>query len=156
MIRRVPQVVKAVATGERRLAWALTTEGAPLVATPTGLYDGGEPLPWVQVEKVSWQPPHLSVTEGALVEGTGPRHDWELAEDAHLAEVVRAQVTSSIGWSDRRRLASGGALRVVGRRVPGEDALLWQVVYLEGADPDDPLNRAEAERLVDGLRGTLG
>jgi hypothetical protein len=156
VISRVPAAVKAVAPLERRLAWGVAVDGTPLVATPTALYAGDWHLPWTQVERAGWQPPLLTVREVALVEGSGARHEWELEQDHHLAEVVRAQVTSSIGWSDRRRLPTTGALRVVGRRVPGEDALLWQVVYLEGADPTDPVNRAQAEELVAGLRATLG
>jgi len=155
-VKRTPPEVKALAPTERRLAWAVTVEGTPIVATPIALYAGEQRIPWTQVERAGWEPPVLTVREVAEVEGTGARHEWELAEQKDLAGVVRTQVTSSIGWSDRRRLSSSGALRVVGRRVPGEDALLWQVVYLEGADPEDPSNRAEAEELVAGLRATLG
>jgi hypothetical protein len=156
VITRVPQAVKALAPGERRLAWGVAVDDTPLVATPTALHAGELRVPWTSVEKAVFQPPVLTVREVAEVEGTGARHDWELAQDVRLAEVVRAQVTSSVGWSDRRRLPTKGALRVVGRRVPGEDALLWQVVFIEGADPDDPLNRAEAAELVASLRATLG
>jgi hypothetical protein len=155
-VRRVPPGVKALAPDERRLAWGLTVDGTPIVATPQALYAGDLRIPWVQVEKAGWQPPVLTVREVAEVDGAGSVHTWELAEDKDLAGVVRTQVTSSIGWSDRRRLPGKGALRVVGRRVPGEDALLWQVVYIEGADPDDPVNQAHADQLVAGLRATLG
>lgn len=155
-MKRAPAEVRALAPGERRLAWGLAVDGTPLVATPAALHAGDLRLPWTDVEKAVFQPPVLTVREVAEVEGAGTRHDWELAQAARLAEVVRTQVTASVGWSDRRRLPTKGALRVVGRRVPGEDALLWQVVYIEGADPQDPVNRAEADELVASLRATLG
>ena len=58
------------------------------------------------------------------------RHVWSLAEDARLAETVRACVTSSVGWSDQRGSSARPAdVRLVGRRVPGRDALEWQTVW---------------------------
>ncbi len=154
--RQVPEDVRALAPLERRLAWALTDDGIPLVATPTSLYAGELVLPWTQVAKVAWQPPVLTVREVAPVEDTGSLHRFELAEQDRLAEVVRTQVTSSVAWSDVRRLEPAGKVRVVGRRVPGEDALLWQVVWLDGTDPADPRLAAQAQALVAALRGTLG
>ena len=152
----VPDAVRALRTDERRLAWGLTPDGTPLVATATGLHAGTTVLPWTQVEKVLWQPPLLTLVETAEVEGTGAQHTWELAEDARLAETVRARVTSSIGWSDRRTLAPEGAVRLVGRRVPGQELLQWQLVFESGTDPHDPLLRAQAEAMVLDLRRTLG
>lgn len=154
--RHVPEAVRALAPAERRLGWALAEDGTPLVATPTSLYAGELVLPWTQVAKVAWRPPVLSVREVAEVEDAGAEHLFSLAEDEGLAEVVRTQVTSSVAWSDVRRLEPGGKVRVVGRRVPGEDALLWQVVYLEGTDPTDPALRAQADAHVAALRGSLG
>ncbi len=152
----VPDAVKALKTNERRLAWGLTLDGTVLVATATGLHAGASVLAWTQVEKVLWQPPLLTLVETAEVEGSGLRHTWELTEDARLAETVRAGVTSSIGWSDRRALAPEGAVRLVGRRVPGFELLQWQLVFEAGTDPHDPLLRAQAEAMVLDLRRTLG
>lgn len=154
--RRVPEVVRALRTDDRRLAWGVTVDGTPVVAGETALHVGEDRLPWVQVEKATWAEPLLTVTEVARVEGTGRRHVLELAEERGLAETVRARVTSSVGWTDRRRLQPSGAIRVVGRRVPGSDDLLWQVVWLEGTDPDDPALQAQAEQTVSALRATLG
>lgn len=156
LFRSTPESVKALRLGERRLAWGVTEDGTAVVATPTALHVGDRSVPWVQVEKAGWAPPVLTVSEVAEVEGTGTRHVLRLADQRDLAGVVRSQVTSSVGWTDRRRLAPHGAVRVVGRRVPGQDALLWQVVWLDGTDPADPLLRAQAERIVADLRATLG
>lgn len=153
---RVPEAVRALAPAERRLGWALAEDGTALVATPTSLYAGGLVLPWTQVAKVAWRPPVLSVREVAEVEDAGTEHLFSLAEDEGLAEVVRTQVTSSVAWSDVRRLEPRGKVRLVGRRVPGVDALRWQVVWLDGADPADPALRAQADAHVAALRGSLG
>lgn len=154
--RKLPDAVRAVVLEERRLAWGLTDAGTPVLATPTSLLAGSLLLPWTQVAKVAWAPPVLTVREVAEVEDAGPVHRFVLAEDDGLAEVVRAQVTSSVAWSDVRRLQPAGKVRVVGRRVPGVDALLWQLVWLEGTDPADPRLREQADALVAALRGTLG
>jgi hypothetical protein len=154
--RQVPDGVRALAPTERRLAWAVTEDGTPLVATPTSLYAGELVLPWTTVAKVVWQPPVLTVREVADVEDAGPAHRFALAQDEQLAEVVRAQVTTSVAWSDVRRLEPGGKVRLVGRRVPGVDALLWQLVWLDGTDPHDPALRAQADALVASLRGSIG
>jgi hypothetical protein len=156
LFRKPPAAVSELRLDERRLAWGVTEDGTPLVATSSALHVGEQRLPWVQVEKATWAEPVLTVTEVAEVEGTGARHVLRLAEQHELAGVVRSQVTSSVGWTDRRRLQPSGAVRVVGRRVPGQDALLWQVVWIEGTDPRDPALRAQAEAFVADLRSTLG
>jgi hypothetical protein len=153
---QVPDAVRAVPVDEHRLAWGVTDGGLALVATPSALWVGETKLPWLQVEKAGWQPPVLTVVEVSEREGAGTRHVWTLADDRRLAETVRAQVTSSVAWSDVRRLQPAGKVRVVGRRVPGQDALLWQVVYLEGTNPADPVLRAQADAFAASLRATLG
>ena len=151
-MKRVPAPVRELRTEERRLAWGLTTADLPLVATDTWLYVQEERLPWTQIEKISWVPSVLTVLEVAEVEGTGRTRSWELATDAHLAEVIRARVTSSVGWSDQRTLPSGGQVRLVGRRVPGQDALEWQPVWNRPGRPDVAL----VEAWIAELRKTIG
>ncbi len=152
----VPDAVGSLVTGERRLAWALTGTGVPLVATPSGLYVGAERLPWSQVERVVWRPPTLTLVEVSEVQGSGRARSWELADDHRLAETVQAEVTSSIGWSDRRVLHPQGAVRLVGRRVPGREVLAWQLVFERETDATDPHLRAQAEELLGALRRTIG
>jgi hypothetical protein len=152
--RTVPAAVRAVP--ERRLAWAVTDDGTALVAAPTSLYVGEQPLPWTSVERVSWQPPVLTVTEVAEVEGTGASHSWTVVEEARLAETVRERVTASIAWSDVRSLQPAGSVRLVGRRVPGQELLEWQTVWRAGTNPADPLLRAQVDAFLDGLRRSIG
>jgi hypothetical protein len=153
---KVPEVVSSVKTEERRLAWGITADDLPLVATPSSLYIGDESLPWTQVERISWKPSTLTIIEVAEVEGSGRTRSFVLTDDARLAETIRARVTSSVAWSDRRGLHPKGAVRLVGRRVPGQDLLQWQQVYEPGTDPHDPFLRAQADQMVDALRRTIG
>jgi hypothetical protein len=148
--------VRQVSLDERRLAWGLTDTGTAVIATPTSLLAGQLRLPWTQVAKVSWEPPVLALREVAEVDDAGTVHRFVLEQDEQLAETVRARVTSSVAWTDVRRLQPAGKVRLVARRVPGEDALLWQVVWLEGTDPRSASLRAQVEELVAALRGTLG
>lgn len=157
--RAVPQVVLALPLepGERRLAWGLTAAGEPVVATDQTLHlPGGAALPWTQVERVSWRAPVLEVLEVALVEGTGRRWTLQIADESRLTEVIRSQVTASVGWSNHVRLQPAGGVRIVGRRRPGRDDLDWQVVFDPDTDPHDPALRAQAEGAVADARRTLG
>ena len=157
--RPVPPAVKTVPlpAGERRVSWALTAGGEPVVATGRSLLLPGDVrLRWHEIEHASWQRPRLAVLETAEVEGSGLRHVVELADEGDLPEAVHARVTASVAWSDHARLAPSGGVRVVGRRTPDRDDLLWQLVYDAGTDPGDPLVRAQAERLLEGARRTLG
>ena len=157
--RPVPPPVQAVAlpTGERRLAWALTADGEPVLATDEALVlPDGSRLPWHVVEKVTWQRPRLTVLEVETVEGTGARHLLELEDDGDLPEVVRTRVTASVAWSSHARLSPRGGVRIVGRRRPGLELLDWQLVYDPGTDLADPLVRAQAEELLEGARRTIG
>ncbi len=151
-LSKVPDVVRGLPTDQRRLAWGVTTENLPLVATDSALHLGPEALPWTQIERISWKPSVLTVVEAADVEGTGRTRSWELATDARLAEVIRARVTSSIGWTDRRALPSGGHVRLVGRRTPGQDALQWQSVWDRPGRPDADL----VDHWIAELRKTIG
>ncbi len=153
---RVPAAVRAVAREERRLAWGMAEDGTPLVATPAALFLGEERLPWTSVERISWVPDVLTVVEVAEVEATGRTRAFVLAEDSRLAEIVRARVTSSVVWSDRRALGNDRHVRVVGRRVPGQDALLWQAVWESSVDASDSRLRAAVEAQLEELRKTLG
>ena len=155
----MPDAVRAVRLdpGERRLAWALTDAGQPVLATDLGLRlpDGGR-WDWPDVERVSWRRPVLVVVRVSASEGSGPRVQLELAEEEALADVVRSQVTASIAWSDHVRLSPSGGVRVVGRRRPGQDLLEWQLVFDAGTDPDDPSLRAQADEVVERARRTIG
>lgn len=142
--------------GERRLGWALTDAGEPVVVTDAALLLPAARLEWRQVERASWAPPVLVVDEVAEIAGTGARHALALVDEADLPAVVRTRVTASVAWSSHSRLSPAGGVRVVGRRRTGPDGLEWQLVYDEGTDTGDPLVRAQAEQLLAAARSALG
>lgn len=155
----LPEAVRAVALepGERRLGWGVTTGGDAVVATSLGLrLPGAERLDWADVERATWRRPLLVVVRVSAVDGGGPRWQLELAQEEELADVVRAQVTASVGWSDHLRLRPAGGVRLVGRRRPGQDLLDWQLVFDAGTDPDDPALRAQAEAALLDARRRIG
>lgn len=157
--RPVPDPVRGVPLdpGERRLAWGLTTQGDPVVATDLGLrLPVGPRLDWADVERATWRRPLLVVVRVSPVDGSGPRWELELAEERDLADVVRSQVTASVAWTDHIRLSPAGGVRVVGRRRPGRELLDWQLVFDRGTDPDDPQLRAQAEAIVLDVRRRIG
>ena len=159
--RTTPEVVKAVPleAGERRVAWALTTTGEPVVATDRGLRLPGAPfLEWEQIERAVFGKPTLTVTELAEVAGTGPRHEVQLDLDGvtDLPEVVRARITASVAWSSHARLHPAGGVRVVGRRRRGQESFDWQLVFDADTDPHDPGLRAQAEQHLAAARRTVG
>lgn len=157
--RAVPEAVTALALppGDRRLAFALTAGGEPVVATTSGLLLPGRPLLlWRRVEKAVWARPVLRVREVAEIAGTGPEHVLDLVDEGDLAEVVRDRVTSSVAWATTARILPEGGVRVVGRRVPDAEDLEWQLVFDPGTDPGDPLVRAQAEHALSSARRAIG
>lgn len=162
--RPVPDVVRAVPvpSGDRRLAWTTTADGAPVVVTGRGLLlPGRELVSWTEVERVGWQRPVLTVVElqphAAPVSGAGRTTVLELAEDdGGVPDLVRSGVTGSVAWSTHVRLAPQGGVRVVGRRRSGSDDLEWQTVFDPGTDVADPAVRAQADAVVARSRRTIG
>lgn len=157
--RRVPDVVRAVALepGERRVEWALTASGEPVVATDRGLVPpGGQRLDWTDVEKAAWKRPELVLSRVAEVEGTGERVVLRLEDEGELPDVVRARVTGSVVWTSHARLEPRGGVRVVGRRRPGSDDLEWQLVWDRDTDPAAPGARQQAEQLLVAARRAIG
>ncbi len=143
--------------GERRLAWALTPTGQPVVATDVGLrLPDGVRLDWPDVEKATWQRPVLAVVQVAEVSGTGTSWRLQLEQEGDLPDAVRSAVTASVAWSTHVRLQPTGGVRLVGRRRPGLEALDWQLVYDRGTDLGDPAVRGQAEGLLADARRTIG
>jgi hypothetical protein len=158
--RPVPDAVRAVRLepGDRRVAWAVTVDAEPVVATGRGLVlPGRDLLAWADVERVVWRRPELRVLELAEVAGSGRATTVVLeGEDGGLPDVVQAGVTGSVAWTTHLRVQPQGGVRVVGRRRPGLELLDWLVVYDEGTDPRDPGIRAQAEQVVARARRTVG
>ena len=159
--RAVPSRVADVPLdrGERRVAWALTTAGEPVVATDRGLHlPARGRVGWEEIERATFERPVLTVLELAEVEGTGTRHavELDLETGTDLPETVRARIGASVAWSSHTRLVPSGGVRIVGRRRAGLDPLDWQLVFDRDTDPRDPAIRAQAEAVLDAARRTVG
>jgi hypothetical protein len=150
--------------GERLLAWARSADdpGAAIVATTLGLWLPGQPrLGWHQIHKATWSGARLTVipsvavgepvpTDGAgtyAVMADGEPLTVALAEPRDVPAEVRARVTRSVAHTAHHSLPSGG-VRVVARRVPGADGLVWHVRYDHGTPVDDPTVVAATTDLV--------
>ncbi|GAA2897233.1 hypothetical protein Acy02nite_80480 [Actinoplanes cyaneus] len=131
---------------ERVLTWARSEEGV-LVATNRGIWlpGAGERLGWHEIHKVAWSGRELRITpaevagerDGYTVLVDGPVMTFLLLEPGELPNQVRARVTRSVAFTTHHEIEHG-ALRVVGRRVSGQDGLSWAVRYDAGSWTDWP------------------
>lgn len=150
--------------GERVLGWATTDDGATVVATSCGVWwpgdDGLRRLPWHEIQKATWSGDTLVLLLGEEVEPgvvrDGTRWSVRLAEPANVPEVVRARVTRSVVHSSHHPLPGGGGVRVVARRVSGEDGLTWLVRFDTETDRADPAARAAAAAALERVCGGSG
>lgn len=168
-----PEPVRAVVAAsadadERVLAWGVLVEGGWLVATSRGLRtvpaDLELPaaadvavLPWHEVGTARWaaagEGGTVTVTPLAEVEpGVQARlatRRYVLRESGELPGTLRTRVDQTVVNSQRHPLPGGGSVLLVARRVPGQAAREWTVVFDDDADRDDPAARESArERLA--------
>ncbi|MGY2081525.1 hypothetical protein [Modestobacter sp. SYSU DS0657] len=162
---RPPEPVRAVVAAspdadERVLAWGGLVSGGWLVATSRGLRvvpdDLALPdaaaapvLRWHEVGTARWTAagsggsflvtPLTEVEPG--VQARGPQQRYVLAEAGELPAEVRSRVDRTVVTSQRHPLPGGGAVLLVARRVPGQAAREWSVVFDDDADRDDPRAR---------------
>jgi hypothetical protein len=143
---------------ERLLAVAMLADGSWVAATPRALVLPGRRVDWSTVAHAEWSDERSQLQVDQLgAEGTEPEtHQLVLDEPGRLPEVVRDRVTSSIVASRRTPVDGKAGVRVVARRVPGEDELQWQVVVDSGLDPADPRVQVASDAAVSDLRRELG
>ena len=165
---RPPEPVRAVAAtgpGERVLAWGERTDGGWTVATSRGLRvvpadltttaAADVPLlPWHEIGTARWSAagsggtftvtPLVEVEPGVQARLAPQRHVLRAAGE--LPGVLRTRVDRTVVTSQRHPLPSGGAVLVVARRLPGQAARDWTVVFDDDADRDDPIAREVARQ----------
>ncbi|RZU31023.1 hypothetical protein [Blastococcus saxobsidens] len=158
-----PEPVRAAVEDpdERVLAWGpLAREDGWLVATSRGLRTvvaGGaaDALPWHEVGAARWAgtndgggsftvTPLAEVEPGVQARQPTVRH--VLSDAGDLPAVVRRRVDQTILTSRRSPLPGGGGVLLVARRVPGQAAREWTVVFDDDADRDDPVARDVARQ----------
>jgi hypothetical protein len=133
-----------LAADERVVAWAAVGDDQALVATNRGLWlPSGRQLGWHEIHKAAWSGRELRVTpadtaqvrDGYAVLVDGPVVSYLLLDPGELPDQVRTRVTRSVAFTAHYPLPVGG-VRVVGRRVSGENGLSWAVRYDSGTPVD--------------------
>jgi hypothetical protein len=174
---RPPEPVRAVVQAspdpdERVLAWGvLARDEGWLVATSSGLRRVPADLPvdragevgvlrWHEVGTAKWNKvgdggtfavtPLTEVEPG--VQARLPVEKHTLVDAGDLSAVVRRRVDQTVVASRRSPLPTGGGVLLVARRVPGQAAREWTVVFDDDADRGDPEAREAArQKLADAV-----
>lgn len=130
----------ALGPDERVLAWAAVEPEQAIVATNHGLWlPDGKLLGWHEIHKAAWSGRELRITPAEVAEQRsaytvlvdGPIMVFLLLEPGELPDQVRTRVTRSVAYTSHHAMPAGG-VRVVGRRVPGQNGLSWAVRYDSG------------------------
>jgi hypothetical protein len=150
---------------ERILTWAAVGDSGDtaLVATNRGLWlPGGKRLGWHEIHKAAWSGRELRITPAEVAQTRtdytvlvdGPVIAFLLLAPGDLPDQVRARVTRSVAYTTHHPMPTGG-VRVVGRRVSGQNGLSWAVRYDAGTPVDLPAVVELTDELVSSARATL-
>ncbi len=144
--------------GERVLASALLADGSWVAATRDALLLPGRRVDWASVAHAEWSDDDamLRIDQLGGAAGEQDTHQLVVDEPGRLPETVRERVMASIVATRHVAIQGRAGVRVVARRVAGEEALVWQVVVDRGLDPADPGVRATGEAAIADLRRDLG
>ena len=144
--------------GERVLASALLADGSWVAATRDALLLPGRRIDWASVAHAEWSDDDAMLRIDQLGGTAGEQDTSQLVVDepGRLPETVRERVMASIVASRHVAIQGRAGVRVVARRAPGEEALVWQVVVDRGLDPADPGVIAAGEAAIADLRRDLG
>ena len=174
---RSPELVRAVVQAspdpdERVLAWGtLARDEGWLVATSRGLrrvpadltLDRAGEVPvllWHEIGSAKWNKiadggtfdvvPLAEVEPGVQARQPVERHVLVDARD--LPQIVRRRVDQTVVASRRSPLPGGGGVLLVARRIPGQAAREWTVVFDDDADRTDEESREVArQKLADAV-----
>lgn len=141
-------VVAELPPGERVVSWADAADGSVVLASPAGLWwpdaDGRRLIGWHHIDKATWRDGTLTVVEADIVDDLllvdRAPVAVELTVPRDLPPVVRKRIEANVVRSEVRPVL-GGSVRLVGRRVPGEDGVRWWA-RLEGAARDSEAVRS--------------
>jgi hypothetical protein len=160
---------------ERVLAWGtLVRDEGWLVATSRGLrvvppevtsVTDAEVVPWHEVGSAKW----LATSDGGGrfevvrlaevepgVQARQPEVRHVLSDAGELPGVVRRRVDQTVVASKRSPLPGGGGVLLVARRIPGQPAREWSVVFDDDAQRSDPEAREAArQKLADMVAAEL-
>lgn len=143
----------SLARGERALAHASSPAGA-VVATNHRLHlPEGRAVPWEMVDRATWDEDGMTFVEV----GAGTQH-VPVTEPGRLPEAVQERVTATIVVNQHVPLAADGTrgVRLIARRSPVTDEVVWHARFDEGLDSADPdINQRAGVALAD-LRERMG
>ena len=164
-----PVRVAVLASGdadERVLAWGpLARERGGLAATSRGLRivppevttvpEVAAILPWHEIGSARWTAtndgggsfevvPLVEVEPG--VQARQPAVRYVVTDAGDLPSVVRKRVDQTVVASQRALLPDRGGVLLVARRIPGQAAREWSVVFDDDADRQDPVKREVARQ----------
>jgi hypothetical protein len=138
--------------GEHVLAWADDGAGRLVVATETALHLQRTPpdytrLGWETIERASYQDGLLTV----FLTGEDASRSLRipLGEDTKLPIVVRDRVTASVVVDRLVTLTGNLGVRVVGRRAPRSDHVVWRVEPDPGLPDTSEIREASDQALAD-------
>jgi hypothetical protein len=151
---------------ERVLAWgSLAREEGWLVATSRGLRvvppvvtsvtEAAAVLPWHEVGHARWTATNdgggsfevVALEEAEPgVQVRQPARRYVLTDTGDLPSVVRKRVDQTVVASQRAPLPDRGGVLLVARRIPGQAAREWSVVFDDDADRNDPVKREAARQ----------
>ena len=169
LFRRRPKLPAAqrppLESDERILTWAAVGDSGDsvLVATNRGLWlPDGKRLGWHEIHKAAWSGRELRITPAEAAQSRdaysvlvdGPVAAFLLLAPGDLPDQVRTRVTRSVAYTTHHPMPSGG-VRVVGRRVSGQNGLSWAVRYDAGTPVDLPAVTELTDELVKSAQSTL-
>lgn len=163
----LPSALKpALVPDERVVAWSRVADDQAVVATNYGLWLPGAAgrLGWHEIHKAAWSGRELRVIPGEVAEerdgyvvtADAPAQAFLLLEPGDLPDQVRTRVTRSVAYTTHHPMPAGaGGVRVVGRRVAGQNGLSWAVRYDAGTPAGLPAVVELTDELVATARATM-
>ncbi len=156
-----------LAPGERLLTTTCDRGGPWVAASERALYhhDGNAPrrsapgcewvrVGWEEVGSATWDPDECMLTLRGLLPTAPRRTVLHLPDGAGLADLARERVAWSALVRTEIDLGKHGTARVIGRRQPGTDELVWLVGLL--GQTDTPEVQAVLQAALADLRSRLG
>lgn len=148
-----------VASGERVLAGAATSDGV-LAGTVAALYlPDGRRVAWDQLRSAEWdnETDTLSLIEVGNWGQVRPQYAFVLNQPGRLLELIRERVSSTVVFQRHVALQGRRGIWLMLRRAPsGSRELSWQVEYDAGIDPDDPATAQATQEALAAARAELG
>lgn len=153
-VQRRDHVIASARTTDGR--WVVATADTLIVGPPADSdSDSARRLPWERIGAASWRDDALEVSV-SFPQRQPERMVLRFDEPERLPEAVRDRVTSSIVVNEHVRIDGRLGVRIVGRRRPAQQALIWTLAFDRGLDPDDPWIRGRAEEELERLREMTG